>query len=181
MCLILALPTTLFGVGFAGVILVVSRLQVGDGQMQITLGGGQEPVAEDFLNVPEIGLVLHQVRGASVPPQVAGDVLFDVGLFRVFFDQIARRVLAHGPVAQGQEQPVGLVLAGEFGPDAFDVVVQKGAGQLRQWHNAVFGSLPAIDAQHAFLKVHVIGANLGTSSAGGHGLSPLRSQDRTDK
>jgi hypothetical protein len=31
------------------------------------------------------------------------------------------------------------------------------------------------------LKVHDIGANLKTSSAGGHGLSPLRSQHRTDK
>ena len=36
-------------------------------------------------------------------------------------------------------------------------------------------------APEALLKVHDIGANLGTSSAGGHGLSPLRSQDRTDK
>jgi aryl-alcohol dehydrogenase-like predicted oxidoreductase len=36
-------------------------------------------------------------------------------------------------------------------------------------------------APEELLKVHDIGANLGTSSAGGHGLSPLRSQDRTDK
>jgi diketogulonate reductase-like aldo/keto reductase len=36
-------------------------------------------------------------------------------------------------------------------------------------------------APEALLKIHDIGANLGTSSAGGHGLSPLRSQDRKDK
>jgi aryl-alcohol dehydrogenase-like predicted oxidoreductase len=36
-------------------------------------------------------------------------------------------------------------------------------------------------APEALLETHDIGANLGTSSAGGHGLSPLRSQDRTDK
>jgi aryl-alcohol dehydrogenase-like predicted oxidoreductase len=36
-------------------------------------------------------------------------------------------------------------------------------------------------APEELLKVHDIGANLGTSSAGGHGLSPLLSQDRTDK
>jgi aryl-alcohol dehydrogenase-like predicted oxidoreductase len=36
-------------------------------------------------------------------------------------------------------------------------------------------------APEALLKAHDIGADLGSSSAGGHGLSPLRSQDRTDK
>lgn len=36
-------------------------------------------------------------------------------------------------------------------------------------------------APEALLRVHDIGANVGTSSADGHGLSPLRSQDRTDK
>lgn len=36
-------------------------------------------------------------------------------------------------------------------------------------------------APEALLKAHDIGANLGTSSTRGHGLSPLRSQDRTDK
>ncbi len=36
-------------------------------------------------------------------------------------------------------------------------------------------------APEALLKAHDIGANLGTSSAGGHGLSPLRSRDRADK
>jgi aryl-alcohol dehydrogenase-like predicted oxidoreductase len=36
-------------------------------------------------------------------------------------------------------------------------------------------------APEALLKVHDIGANLGTSSVGGYGLSPLRSHDRTDK
>ncbi len=35
-------------------------------------------------------------------------------------------------------------------------------------------------APEALLKVHDIGANLGTSSAGGHGLSPLRGQEQTD-
>jgi aryl-alcohol dehydrogenase-like predicted oxidoreductase len=36
-------------------------------------------------------------------------------------------------------------------------------------------------APEVLLKIHDIGANLGTSSAGGHGLSPLPRQDRTDK
>ncbi len=36
-------------------------------------------------------------------------------------------------------------------------------------------------APEALLEVHDIGANLGSSSAGGHGLSPLSSQGRMDK
>ncbi len=36
-------------------------------------------------------------------------------------------------------------------------------------------------APEALLKVHDIGANLGTSSAGGHGLSPLRDREQVKK
>lgn len=36
-------------------------------------------------------------------------------------------------------------------------------------------------APEALLKVHDIGANMGTTSTGGHGLSPLPGKDRTDK
>ena len=57
--------------------LAVRLLQVGDGQPQVTLRGRQRLVAEHFLNVPQVGIILQQVRGATVPPQVAGDVLFD--------------------------------------------------------------------------------------------------------
>ena len=68
---------------------------------------------------------------------------------------MSRGVFAHGPVAQGQEQLVGLALAKEFGTHASDVVFQKRAGQLRPRHNALFGPLAAIDPQRAFLEVHV--------------------------
>ncbi len=33
-------------------------------------------MAEDFLNVAQVGFVFEQMRGATVSPQVAGDVLF---------------------------------------------------------------------------------------------------------
>jgi aryl-alcohol dehydrogenase-like predicted oxidoreductase len=36
-------------------------------------------------------------------------------------------------------------------------------------------------APEALLRAHDIGANLGTSSAGGHGISPMPRKDRTDK
>jgi hypothetical protein len=50
--------------------------EIGDGEMEVTLGGGEGAMAEDFLNVAQVGFVFEQMRGATVSPQVAGDVLF---------------------------------------------------------------------------------------------------------
>jgi len=47
--------------------------QVGDGQMQIALGGGQSPVAEEFLDEAEVGPIAHEMRRAGVPPNVRRD------------------------------------------------------------------------------------------------------------
>lgn len=77
---------------FTRMVLAVRRLQVGDGQVQVTLGGGQRTVAEDFLNVAQVGLIFHQVCRAGVPPQVASDVFFDVRPFRIFFHQRTQRI-----------------------------------------------------------------------------------------
>ena len=42
----------------------VGRFEVGDGQAQVTLRGGQRTVPQEVLDMAEIGVVLHQVRGA---------------------------------------------------------------------------------------------------------------------
>ena len=55
----------------------VRGLQVVDVEVQVTLGRGETSVPEDFLDVPQVGLVLQKMRGAGVPPDVAGDVLFE--------------------------------------------------------------------------------------------------------
>ncbi len=54
----------------------VRFFEVGDGEMEVTLGGGEGAMAEDFLNVAQVGFVFEQMRGATVSPQVAGDVPF---------------------------------------------------------------------------------------------------------
>jgi hypothetical protein len=53
----------------------VGFLEIGDGEVEVTLGGGERAVAEDLLDVPEVRPVLEQGRGAGVPPEVAGDGL----------------------------------------------------------------------------------------------------------
>ena len=44
----------------------VRGLQLSDGEMQVTLGRGQRAMAEDLLDVAQVGFVLQQMRGAAV-------------------------------------------------------------------------------------------------------------------
>ena len=67
-------------------------LEVGDGQMQVTLRRGQGAVPEDLLDMPQVRPVFEQVRGAGVPPDVTGDVLFDFRCLCVVGDQFAEHV-----------------------------------------------------------------------------------------
>ncbi len=46
-------------------------------QMKVTLGGGEAAVAQDLLNVPEVGLALQKMCGSTVPPKMTGDTFLD--------------------------------------------------------------------------------------------------------
>lgn len=60
--------------------------------------------------------------------------------------------------------------------------VQLNAADIKEIDDGFVGiQVQGARAPEALLKVHDIGANLKTSSAGGHGLAPLRSQSNTDK
>ncbi len=54
----------------------VGFLQIGNREMEVTLRGRERAVAEHFLHMAEAGAVADEMRGASVPPDVGGDVLF---------------------------------------------------------------------------------------------------------
>ncbi len=56
-------PRVELGVGF---------FEVGDGQAQVAFGGGQGAVAEQILDVPQVGVVLHKVSRAGVAPNMRG-------------------------------------------------------------------------------------------------------------
>lgn len=79
----------------AGMTAPVRLFQVRNRQMQITLGCGQRTMPKHLLDVPQIGMVAQQVRGATVPPQVTGDVLLDLRELGVFLDHLADGVLGH--------------------------------------------------------------------------------------
>ena len=85
---------------FTRMMFAVRLFQVGDCQPQVTLGGRQRFVSEHFLNVPQVRIIFEQVRRATVPPQVAGDVLFDARPLRIFFHERAQRIFADGTATQ---------------------------------------------------------------------------------
>ncbi len=60
--------------------------------------------------------------------------------------------------------------------------VQLSAADVKEIDDGFAGiRVQGARAPEALQKVHDIGANLGSSSTGGHGLSPLRGQGRADK
>ena len=63
-------------------------LQILQGQMGVNLGAGQGRVAQDSLDVAEIGLVPEHVRGHGVAKGVGGDPFLDPGPPRRLGDEI---------------------------------------------------------------------------------------------
>jgi hypothetical protein len=57
----------------------VDLLEVADGDVGVDLGGGYVGVAEEVLDVAEIGTVFEHQGGGRVPEEVAGAALADDG------------------------------------------------------------------------------------------------------
>jgi hypothetical protein len=74
----------------------VGRLQVADGQAQVTLGGRQRAVSQQVLDVAQIGVVFDQVGGTGMTPDVGCDVFFDPGQPGMAFNRAAHRMGVQG-------------------------------------------------------------------------------------
>ena len=86
-------------------------------------------MAEDLLDVAQVGFVLQQMRGATVPPQMAGDALFDPGEPRVFFDDAAEGVACDRTAALREEEASRLGdEPSSLRADGVDVRFEEGAG-----------------------------------------------------
>ena len=84
---------------FPGVTFPVSSLQIGDGQMQVALGGRKALVSEQRLDVAQVRVVFEQMRGAGVPPDVATDFAVHSRQSRPFLDDVAQDVSIQRPAA----------------------------------------------------------------------------------
>lgn len=141
---------------FPRVTAAMGVLEIGDGQVQVTLRGRKRPVPEDLLDVPQVGPVFKQVRGAGMPPDVAGDVLFDLGRAGVLDDQFTQDIFIQRLAASGEEEPVGCPPKEEFGTDGIEVGLQKAAGYPAQRHHAVVPAFALLDAQQFFFQIDVL-------------------------
>lgn len=80
-------------------------LQVADVDVGVNLSGSQTPVAEQLLNLPDVGLALKQVRGERMAQRVRCDVFRDAGAFRSFLDDPHDVVIIQRPAAaRGDKQ-----------------------------------------------------------------------------
>ncbi len=74
----------------------VHVLQLPDRDLGVDLGGGQLAMAEDGLDVTDVGAVVEHQRRHRVAEDVAGPGLFDAGLFDRFLYPVGEPVLAEG-------------------------------------------------------------------------------------
>ena len=117
---------------FARVAAFVGRFEISDGQVQITLGGGQAAVAEHFLDVAHVGMVLDEVGGAGVPPDVAGDVFLDAGGTGIFADNGVEGVGVDLSASATQEEPCAGCAAQQCGADGVDVGFEAAGGDAAE-------------------------------------------------
>ena len=100
-------------------------LQLGNRQVKVPFRGGKAAMAEDLLNVAQVGFALQKMGGAGVPPKVTGHALFDPDSPGIFFDQAAEGVPGNGQPAQRQEEPLARSFSQQFRADAVDVAFQR--------------------------------------------------------
>jgi hypothetical protein len=67
-------------------------LKIGDGQTEVTFSGRNGTVAKQVLDVAETGVILDEVCGTGVPPDMRRDQFLYVGTLSVPFDHLAQRV-----------------------------------------------------------------------------------------
>ena len=135
----------------------MGRLQVNDGQVQVALGRRKRPVTQHFLDVADIGAVLDQVRGAGVPPDVAGNVFLDPRQFGVAFDDVAQGVRVDRIAGGAQEQALAGGASDELGTDAGEVGFNEPAGHGTQRHYPVHATFAQVNPQQPLLQIGVGG------------------------
>ena len=72
----------------AGVKLTVHLLQTALVHMGVNLGRGDVGMAEHFLNYPQVGPMIQEVRGKGMPQQMRMDVLLDPSGPSALFDDL---------------------------------------------------------------------------------------------
>jgi hypothetical protein len=84
----------------------MSLFQIRDGEAQVALRGGQGTVPQAVLDVPQVGVVLNEMRGTGVTSDVRGHDLLDPRRLGVLFDQGAEGMGIQRIAPVGEEEAV---------------------------------------------------------------------------
>ncbi len=101
---------------------------------------------QDLADGVQVRFVLEHGRGAGVPEGMGVDVLFDSGLFGVFFHQFPHHVFRQPVAPQGQEHVVVVRVLDQLRADGFDVVFKVSAGEPAQRNDPVLAALAVVDS-----------------------------------
>ena len=85
-------------------VFVIDCLEILRDKLRIDLRGGNIAVAEQFLNGAQIRAVLQQVRCEAVAQCVRRDILVDVRLFLLEFDDLPEALTRHALAGDVDEQ-----------------------------------------------------------------------------
>ena len=155
----LALPSPLSISPFARVFGLDELLEVGDDELDVLGGGGDLTVAEDLLNVGEIGASFNKVGGAGMPQSVRMKP-GDTGGYAVVPYDAAEGDPSEPSADTVQEQGVLFRVVEQDEASALEIAVERlkclsGNGQY-----AILSSLSRTNDKGSLLKVDVIDVEL---------------------
>src|SRR6266571_6680920 len=101
-------------------------LQVRQLDARVTLGRAQRRVAEEDLDVPDVGAALEEVRRHAVPERVARHALPDPGFLRVVAHDGAHLAAVEVAAAVGDEEVRRFHAAHDRGASLPEVLVYRG-------------------------------------------------------
>src|SRR5688572_4443788 len=99
--------------------------EVRDLDVGVALGRLQRAVAEEFLDVTDVGAALEEVRRDRMPERVAGRVLLQARFLGRGLDDAVQEVGVHAPAAQRQEEPGRLDGAPDLGPAVQEICLDR--------------------------------------------------------
>src|SRR5262245_16907987 len=130
-------------------------LEVRDGDAGVDRRRLEVGVAEEFLDVADVGPALNQVRSARVAEGVGRTLPRDPGVSPVSVDPRRDDTLRQMPTAGGKEDDVDARIADEQTPPVAQVVIERQGRPARDRHHAIFSAFPTTDEEETLRQVHL--------------------------
>ncbi len=153
-----------------GVASGVDGLELEDGDVGVDGGGFEAGVAEQLLDVADVGPVFEHVRGAGVAEEVAGPDGLDPGAVEDAPHPVANMVGAEAFAVAGDEEGVFADAGKQDGTDVVEIFAEPLEGAVADGDDAVFPVFAFADGEDAGLWIEVFIVEpdeFGAADAGG--------------